>query len=81
MSGNISVGTIARTVALILALANQTLSMLGKPVIPVDDKAVETAITLVFTIVTSIVAWWKNNSFTPEAIEADELLAELKAER
>ena len=81
MGGNVSAGTIARTIALILALINQTLSMLGKPVIPVDDKTVETAITLVLTIVTSLVAWWKNNSFTPEAIEADELLAEMKAEK
>lgn len=28
----------------------------------------------------SIINWWKNNSFTKEAIEADELFARLRAE-
>ena len=81
MNGRVSAGTIARTVALVLALVNQTLSMLGRPVIPIDDKMVETAITLIFTIATSLAAWWKNNSFTEEAIEADKLLEALRAEK
>ena len=31
------------------------------------------------TIVTAIIAWWKNNSFTQEAIEADKYLDQLRA--
>lgn len=74
----VSAATIARTVCLMLALVNQTLSIMGKPVIPIEDKTIESVITLLFTIVTSLVAWWKNNSFTQEALEADEVLATLK---
>ena len=30
------------------------------------------------TITTALISWWKNNSFTPEAIEADDFLCQLK---
>ena len=30
-----------------------------------------------FTIVAALIAWWKNNSFTPNALKADALLAQL----
>ena len=33
---------------------------------------------MLFTAVTTVVAWWKNNSFTKEAIEADMMLREEK---
>ncbi len=74
----VSAATIARTVCLMLALINQTLSMMGKPVIPIEDKTIESVITLLFTIITALAAWWKNNRFTQEALEADEVLATLK---
>ena len=35
-------------------------------------------ITLIFTIVTSVTAFWKNNSFTQEAIIADGLMKDMK---
>ena len=35
-------------------------------------------ITAGITTVAALVAWWKNNSFTPEAIEADDFMARLK---
>lgn len=80
MSNNkISAGTIARTVCLILALINMILEFSGKKLIPINDDQVYEAISLIFTIVTSIVGFWKNNSFTEEAIIADELMHELKA--
>ena len=31
-----------------------------------------------FTVGAALAAWWKNNSFTPEAIEADDFMARLK---
>ena len=33
------------------------------------------------TIATALGSWWKNNSFTPEAIEADDFLCQLKEHR
>ena len=67
----VTAGTIARTACLLLALANQVLSALGKPVLPIESATVEQLVTAGITTVTALVAWWKNNSFTPAALEAD----------
>ena len=74
----ISAGTIARTACLLLALTNQVLSALGKPVLPIESQTVEQLVTAGITTVAALVAWWKNNSFTPEAIEADAFMARMK---
>ena len=76
----ISAGTIARTACLLLALANQMLSALGKPVLPIESAPVEQLVTAGITTVTALVAWWKNNSFTPAALEADKTFDRLKAQ-
>ena len=71
-------GTIARTIILALALINQVLTATGHNVIDVADEDVNTLISTIFTLVTAIVAWWKNNSFTQAALAGDE---HMKAER
>lgn len=75
---NITAGTIARTACLVLALVNQVLMVLGYKVIDVSDDTVNTLITTGFTVVTALIAWWKNNSFTQAAIEADEVMRDRK---
>ena len=70
--------TIIRTVVLIVALINQILTSTGHSVIPVTDDQISELLTLVITVGASVWAWWKNNSFTKEAIEADEVLDNLK---
>lgn len=75
---NISIGTIARTACLALALTNQILSATGHPVLPIEDAQLESLITSGLTVAASLVTWWKNNSFTPAAIRADETLTELR---
>lgn len=72
--------TIGRTIVLFLALVNQVLAILGKDAIPFGDEEVYQLVSLVATIVTSGVAWWKNNSFTQNAIRADGYLEELRGE-
>jgi len=67
----VKAGTIARTIILAVALVNQVLTALGKNVIDVSDDTINTLISTIFTVGASLVAWWKNNSFTPKAIEAD----------
>ena len=69
----IPAATIARTVVLALALVNQLLSAAGKPVLPIDSASVEQWVTAA-----AIWAWGENNSFTPEAIHADELLDQMQ---
>ena len=68
----ISIGTIARTACLALALTNQILSAAGKPVLPIQDDQLESLVTTGLTVAASLAAWWKNNSFTPAAIKADQ---------
>lgn len=78
MKTNISAGTIARTLCLLLALVNQGLTITGHAILPIDDDTINQAVSLVFTIGASVAAWWKNNSFTGAALEADKFMAALK---
>lgn len=73
----IKVATMTRTAVLILALANQILSATGHSPIPVDDAQLEQLISTGMTVVAAIWAWWANNSFTKEAIAADNYLDSL----
>ena len=74
----VKIDTIVRTIVLIIALANQGLAIAGKEILPITDDQVYQVVTLIATIGASVWAWWKNNSFTPEALKADEVLAELR---
>ena len=77
----ISAGTVARTACLLLALSNQVLSALGKPVLPIESATVEQLVTTGLTVAAALAGWWKNNSFTPEAIEADGYLEKLRKKK
>lgn len=69
---------IIRTIILAVALLNQVLMLAGIQTIPVDDAALAEWLSMAFTGAAAVWAWWKNNSFTKAAIEADEILADLK---
>ena len=75
----IKASTIARTVVLFLALANQVMVAFGWSPIELDEESVYTLVSTVVTIVTAVWAWWENNSFTQAAIKADKVLEEEKA--
>ena len=79
MNFNITAGTIARTAVLLLALTNQMLSAMGKSPLPIESTTVEQLVTAGITTIAALVAWWKNNSFTKEAIAADKEYDRLKA--
>ena len=73
--------TIIRTVVLAFALINQILTISGHSILPFTNEQVAEAVSVVLTVASSLWAWWKNNSFTPEALKADELLYELKQKK
>lgn len=75
---SIGKGTIARTIVLFIALLNQVLAIYGKEPISIADDDVYQLCTLLFTIGSTLVVWWKNNSFTKHAIAADEKMKEWK---
>ncbi|WP_226570260.1 phage holin [Bacillus stratosphericus] len=78
---NFDKGTVIRTVLLFIALINQALIMFGKPVLPISEEQVNTltetlylAFSMVFTLVTTLVAWFKNNYVTPKGQKQKEVL-------
>lgn len=73
--------TIIRTVVLMIALLNQILTACGKNPLPFSNEGIYEGISLAFSIGASLWAWWKNNSFTAEAVEADRYLAAIRSMR
>ena len=70
----VSVQTWARTLVLILALVSQLCVILGKRSEAIYVDQWQEYVTYALTVIGSIWAWWKNNSFTDKAQNADKLL-------
>lgn len=66
--------TWARTLVLVLALISQLAVILGKRTEAIDIDRWQEYVTYIFTVGASLVAWWKNNSFTKNAQTADKVL-------
>ncbi|MDA1478267.1 phage holin [Bacillus changyiensis] len=78
---NFDKGTVIRTVLLFIALVNQTLMMFGKGALPISEDQVNTVAdalymvgSTVFTIVTAVMAWYKNNYVTEKGKKQKEVL-------
>ena len=69
--------TVARTFVLVLALVNQCLSAAGKSPLPIDNETLEQLVTAGITTAAALWAWWKNNSFTQNALQADVYMTNL----
>lgn len=70
---------IVRTLVLVVALVNNALVMAGYSPIPYSNEQVEGFFTALLTVFATLWAWWKNNSITKDAKEADKYLKELKS--
>lgn len=70
----VSVGTWVRLIAMIISLVNLTLGVFGVTPINFDENTAYSVISIVFIIVTFVLSFWKNNSFTKAAQDADEYL-------
>ena len=46
--------------------------------LPIESAQLEQLVSTGLTMAAALVSWWENNSFTPEAIEADGYLNQLK---
>lgn len=76
-----SAGTIARTIILALALLNQILVISGKSPLPIEDGQIEILVSTAWTVIASLVTYWKNNSWTKEAKLADKYMNDLKLQK
>ena len=63
---------------LVIALVNQTLVTIGWSPIPYAEEEIEQSVTATLTVLATIWTYWKNNSVTKEAKEADKQLARMK---
>jgi len=77
----VSKATIIRTAILILGLLNAALAIFGKSPLPFDNAELTNAITVVWAVIASLWAWWKNNSFTQAALAGDQLKDDIKSEQ
>lgn len=74
-----STGTLVRVSLLIVALINLVCSAIGvNPTTSVEGSQAYEMGSILITAAISLWNCWKNNSFTPEAIEADAYMKELK---
>lgn len=74
-------GTITRTAVLVVSIVNLVLNATGHSTLPFTSAEVSGAIADIFMIVASLVAWWKNQSFTEEAVLSDMWLRKMKAKK
>lgn len=70
----VSAQTWVRTTVLIIALVNQALVVFGITKTEVEIETWTQYVSYAFTVITAIWSWWKNNSFTLNAQEADNIL-------
>jgi SPP1 family holin len=70
----VSAQTCVRTTVLIIALLNQALVVFGITKTEVELETWTQYVSYAFTVITAVWSWWKNNSFTLKAQEADHIL-------
>lgn len=70
--------TIVRTIIAGIALLNSMLIMFGKTPLDLDENTLYVIGSGIATVVTTIWAWWKNNSITQNALLADKYLDDLR---
>lgn len=75
---NISRGTIIRTIMLIIVILNMVLQHFGIDIINVNESEIASLVEILIELAVIVVTFWKNNSFTKNAIEADKFLKNLK---
>ena len=70
--------TIVRTILLALVIINFCLEKCGLDVIPADENVILMFVESGIEIAIIVVGFWKNNSYSEKAIEADKFLKELR---
>lgn len=72
--------TIIRTIAVILVIVNLILERCGIDIINMTEYEIGMIVEVIIEIAVILVGFWKNNSFSPKAIKADEFLQKLRDE-
>lgn len=70
--------TIIRTAITFIALINSVLTVMGKNPLPWSETEMFEGLSALLTVITTAWSWWKNNSFTQNALLADSYMKKLK---
>ena len=70
----VSPATWARLVFLAVSVANLALRSLGFETMRFTDRQISDAVSIFLAAASALAAYWKNNSFTSAALEADRVL-------
>ena len=72
---------ITRLVVLVVLLINQTLVTIGFDALPFTEDQVYEGVSSAATVIVALLSWWRNNSVTKEAQQADAHMKALKNKR
>jgi len=72
---------ITRLVVLAILLINQALVVFGWNPLPFSEEEIYEGVSVVATIAVAVWTWYKNNSVTEEAQEADRILKDAKRDK
>ena len=67
----VTIQTWVRTLVLVIALINQALVIFGVSNNEIDLNSWASYASYILTVVSAVWSWWKNNSFTSDAQNAD----------
>ena len=71
MNEGIKKETIIRTIVLFIVMINNILILCGMNPLPFSEDQLYENISAIVTVLVTLWAWWKNNSFTKKAVKAD----------
>ena len=74
----ISKSTIIRTLILLLVIVNMILRQFGVDPLNISDNEIATVVELIIELLAIVASWWYNNSFSENALKAQQFLEELR---
>ncbi|MDQ0299622.1 SPP1 family holin [Salibacterium salarium] len=74
-------GAVTRTIFMVTAFINQGLAIFGYSPLPIDEENVELFVSFIFSAITAVIAWWKNNNFSQAAKHAQNYLESIKSNK
>ena len=77
----ISKATIFRTILIFLVIINIILRKLGFDPLQIGENEIAEFLELIIEISSIMAAWWYNNSFSQNALKAQNYLQELRKEK
>ena len=76
----VRLGTIIRLIMMVISCGLYIAAMLGIEIPIVDENIIANVVLTIFGIISFLQSYWKNNSWTTAAQDADKLMQEKKLE-